>query len=60
MQIRPINPQTWLGAFNVNQAIEVEAGQRVLAWHEDRLAKSEPKLREHLHKLLETEPFWRR
>jgi enamine deaminase RidA (YjgF/YER057c/UK114 family) len=30
MQIRPINPQTWLGAFNVNQAIEVEAGQRVL------------------------------
>lgn len=30
MQVRPINPQTWLGAFNVNQAIEVTAGQRVL------------------------------
>jgi enamine deaminase RidA (YjgF/YER057c/UK114 family) len=30
MQIRPINPQTWLGAFNVNQAIEVTAGQRML------------------------------
>jgi triphosphatase len=37
-----------------------EAGQRVLGWHEDRLAKSEPKLREHLHKLFETEPFWQR
>ena len=30
MQIRAINPQTWLGAFNLNQAIEVTAGQRVL------------------------------
>ena len=30
MQVRPINPQTWLGAFNVNQAIEVTSSQRVL------------------------------
>jgi enamine deaminase RidA (YjgF/YER057c/UK114 family) len=30
MQVRPINAQTWLGAFNINQAIEVTAGQRVL------------------------------
>jgi enamine deaminase RidA (YjgF/YER057c/UK114 family) len=30
MQVRPINPQTWLSAFNINQAIEVTAGQRVL------------------------------
>src|SRR5258705_13272429 len=30
MQVRPINPQTWLGAFNINQAIEVTGGQRVL------------------------------
>ena len=30
MQARPINPQTWLGAFNVNQAIEVTGGERVL------------------------------
>ena len=30
MQSRPINPQTWLGAFNVNQAIEVTGGKRVL------------------------------
>ena len=30
MQIRPINPQKWLEAFNINQAIEVTAGQRVL------------------------------
>jgi enamine deaminase RidA (YjgF/YER057c/UK114 family) len=30
MQVRPINAQTWLGNFNVNQAIEVTAGQRVL------------------------------
>ena len=30
MQLRPVNPQTWLGGFNVNQAIEVTGGQRVL------------------------------
>ena len=30
MEVRPLNPQTWLGAFNVNQAIEVTGGQRVL------------------------------
>jgi enamine deaminase RidA (YjgF/YER057c/UK114 family) len=30
VQTRPINPQTWLGAFNVNQAIEVTGEQRVL------------------------------
>ncbi|MBV8361529.1 MAG: RidA family protein [Deltaproteobacteria bacterium] len=30
MHVRAINPQTWLGAFNVNQAIEVTGGQRVL------------------------------
>jgi hypothetical protein len=30
VQTRPINPQTWLGAFNVNQAIEITGGQRVL------------------------------
>lgn len=30
MQIRPINPQTWLGGFHINQAIEVTAGQRTL------------------------------
>ena len=30
MQTRPINPQSWLGGFNVNQAIEVTGGQRVL------------------------------
>jgi enamine deaminase RidA (YjgF/YER057c/UK114 family) len=30
MQARPINPQTWLAAFNINQAIEVTGGQRVL------------------------------
>jgi enamine deaminase RidA (YjgF/YER057c/UK114 family) len=30
MQVRPINAQTWLSAFNINQAIEVTAGQRVL------------------------------
>jgi triphosphatase len=36
-----------------------EAGQRVLDWHEHRLAHREPKLRKHLHRLFETEPFWR-
>jgi enamine deaminase RidA (YjgF/YER057c/UK114 family) len=30
MEIRAINPQTWLGAFGINQAIEVKNGQRVL------------------------------
>jgi triphosphatase len=37
-----------------------EAGQRILGWHEDRLAKREPNLRKHLQKLFATEPFWRR
>ena len=30
MQVRPLNPQTWLGAFHLNQAIEVTGGQRTL------------------------------
>ena len=30
MQARPVNPQKWLEAFNVNQAIEVTGGSRVL------------------------------
>jgi enamine deaminase RidA (YjgF/YER057c/UK114 family) len=30
MQARPINPQKWLEGFNINQAIEVTGGQRVL------------------------------
>jgi enamine deaminase RidA (YjgF/YER057c/UK114 family) len=30
MHVRPVNPQSWLGAFQVNQAIEVTGGQRVL------------------------------
>src|SRR5262249_9019099 len=30
MEIRAINPQTWLDAFHINQAIEVKSGQRVL------------------------------
>jgi enamine deaminase RidA (YjgF/YER057c/UK114 family) len=30
MNVRPVNPQSWLGAFHVNQAIEVTGGQRVL------------------------------
>jgi len=30
MQVRALNPQTWLGAFHINQAIEVTGGQRVL------------------------------
>ena len=30
MQVRPINPHTWLGGFHINQAIEVTAGQRTL------------------------------
>ncbi len=36
-----------------------KAGRRVLDWHEHRLAHSEPKLRKHLRRLFETEPFWR-
>jgi CHAD domain-containing protein len=36
-----------------------EAGQRILDWQEERLAKNEPKLRKHLHELFATEPFWR-
>jgi triphosphatase len=36
-----------------------EAGRQVLGWHEERLDKNEPKLRNHLHELFATEPFWR-
>jgi triphosphatase len=35
------------------------AGRRMLDWHERRLARGEPKLRKHLGRLFETEPFWR-
>jgi CHAD domain-containing protein len=35
-----------------------DAGKIVLAWHEDRLARREPRLRRHLDGLLATEPFW--
>jgi enamine deaminase RidA (YjgF/YER057c/UK114 family) len=30
MQMRAINPNDWLGAFHINHAIEVTAGQRVV------------------------------
>src|SRR5215472_7192771 len=36
-----------------------EAGRQMLAWHEQRLLKTEPKMRKHLRELFETEPFWR-
>ena len=35
------------------------AGKIVLDWHKRRLAKREPKTREHLRRLLAAEPFWR-
>jgi len=35
-----------------------DAGEIVLAWHEDRLARSEPRLHRHLGRLFETTPFW--
>jgi len=35
------------------------AGKVVLAWHDRRLAKRQPKTRKHLHKLFAAEPFWR-
>jgi CHAD domain-containing protein len=37
-----------------------QAGKRMLAWHAHRIAKQEPKLRRHLERLLETDPFWSR
>ena len=36
-----------------------QAGQRVLDWHQHRLVHREPKLRKHLRRLFDTEPFWR-
>lgn len=30
MDKRPVNPQTWLNAFHLNQGVEVSNGQRVL------------------------------
>lgn len=35
-----------------------EAGGAVLRWHETRLARREPGLRQHLDRLLAAEPFW--
>jgi inorganic triphosphatase YgiF len=35
------------------------SGQRVLAWHARRVAKAEPKLRDHLTELFEAPRFWR-
>jgi len=35
------------------------AGKIVLAWHDRRFAKRQPKTRKHLHKLFAAEPFWR-
>ncbi len=35
------------------------AGARLLAWHEDALAASEPRLRRHLRRLNRAGPFWR-
>lgn len=37
-----------------------QAGKCMLVWHEDRLAKREPRMHQHLDRLLETEPFWAR
>lgn len=37
-----------------------DAGKIVLEWHEDRLARREPRLRRRLGRLIETEPFWTR
>jgi len=36
----------------------VKAGERVVAWHQQRLADDEAKLRQHLRQFLATEPFW--
>jgi CHAD domain-containing protein len=35
-----------------------KAGQRILAWHQRRLASNEVELRRHMRQLLATEPFW--
>ena len=40
-----------------NRAI-AEAGRHMLDWHERRLIDREPKLREHLRELFDTQPFW--
>jgi len=36
-----------------------QVGQRMLAWHARRVAKTEPKLRDHLRELYDAPPFWR-
>ena len=38
MQKREINPTEWLQAFNINHAIEVTGGERVLVLSEYRAA----------------------
>ncbi len=36
-----------------------QSGQRMLAWHARRVAKAEPKLRDHVEELFEIPRFWR-
>jgi inorganic triphosphatase YgiF len=36
-----------------------QSGQRMLAWHARRIAKGEPKLRDHLAELFDAPRFWR-
>ena len=36
----------------------VEAGKRLVAWHEEGLEDHEPSLRSRVRELLEMEPFW--
>ena len=35
------------------------AGARAIAWHQHRLSRYEPDLKDHLREFFDTEPFWR-
>jgi inorganic triphosphatase YgiF len=35
-----------------------QVGERMLSWHARRVAKAEPKLRDHLHELFDAPRFW--
>jgi triphosphatase len=46
-------------ARGTDGAVIARAGKIVLAWHQRRLVARQPKTRQHLHRMLDAEPFWR-
>ena len=46
-------------ARGTNGAIIARAGKIVLAWHQRRVIARQPKIRRHLRRMFDADPFWR-